>query len=435
MNKKLKTFLIIFSAILLLSVAFYFILPHIMSGITNAFGVKETDDPLHGEATPAASQTPEAAPEKIEHVNTISASIAVAGDIILNQLINEEAKVEGGYDFSPIFGDVKGVIESADFAVCSLMTTFNSSGTFSSFPKSVSPPQITTALAGCGFDLVNTANKHSMDSFYDGLIYTIDRVEEAGLVNIGTYRSPEERNINGGAVIRDINGINVAFTSYTMDSSGIPIAGFEHALNICISDYLSDGERINYELIQRDMSRIKESGAEFIVAMVSWEDEFSKEVSKLQREVADYLILQGADVVVGSGTKVPQLIEKRTVSLEDGSKRQGMVAYSMGNLFYFEDGELTDISAILHLIVTKDTDSGQVWLSDLLYTPIKMLNLSKYGISDQGWNHRLFNIDSIIASYENKTQAEFISEDIVSDFRSALSKIVDILGKNYYINK
>lgn len=44
--------------------------------------------------------------------------------------------------------------------------------------------------------------------------------------------------------------------------------------------------------------------------MISWDDEFSKEVSKLQRELVDYMILQGADLVVGSGTKVPQLIEK-----------------------------------------------------------------------------------------------------------------------------
>lgn len=435
MNKKLKTFLIIFSLVLILSIVLYFTLPLIVSGITSALSVKETDSPLQEETATTVSKTPEVEPEKVEHVNTVSAGIAVAGDIILNQLINEEAKVEGGYDFSPIFGDVKGIIESADFAVCSLMTTFNSSGTYSSFPKSVSPPHIASALAGCGFDLVSTANKHSMDSFYDGLIYTINRVEEAGLAHIGTYRSPNERNINGGAVIRDINGISVAFTAYTMDSSGIPITGFEHALNICISDYLSDGIRINYELIQSDMSRIKESGAEFIVIIVSWEDEFSKEVSRLQRELVDYLILQGADVVVGSGTKVPQLIEKRTVTLEDGSKRQGMVAYSLGNLFYFEDGELTDISAILNLRVTKDTDTGQVWLSELTFTPIKMLNLNKYGISDQGWNHRLFNIDSLIDSYENKTHPEFIDEEIVSDFRNALDKIIDILGKNYYINK
>lgn len=435
MNKKLKTTLIILCIVFILAIVLYFTLPIILSDIVNHIDSKKTDESLQGEQTVSTSQTPEPATNKAEYVNTVSARIAVAGDVILNQLIFEEAKTEGGYDFSPIFGDIKGIIESADFAVCSLMTTFNSSGTYSSFPKSVSPPQIASALAACGFDLVNTANKHSMDSFYDGLIYTIDRVAEAGLAHIGTYRSPDERNSTGGAVIRDINGINAAFTAYTMGSSHIPVSGFEYALNICVTDYLSDGKKINYELIQSDFSRIKESGAEFIVVMISWDDEFSKEVSKLQRELVDYLILQGADLVVGSGTKVPQLIEKRTVTLEDGSNRQGMVAYSMGNMLYFEDGELTDLSAILNLQITKDTDSGQVWLSELTYTPIKMLNLSKYGIANQGWNHRLFIIDDFISSYENGTQFEFIGEDIVSDFRNALAKVMDIFGKNFYINK
>lgn len=435
MNKKLKTFLIVFSIVLLLAIVLYFTFPLIISSIENAYNAKIAEENPQGEAAPAVSQTPEEEPENVEHINTISAGIAFAGDVILNQLINEEAKVEDGYDFAPIFGDVRALIESADFSACSLMTTFNSGGVYSSFPKSVSPPHIASSLAACGFDLLNLASRHSMDSFYDGLVYTINKVEESVLAHIGTYRSADEKNANGGAVIRDINGINIAFTSYTTGSSYVPISGFEYALNVCVSDYLSEGERINYELIQSDMSRIKESGAEFIVVMVSWDDEFSKEVSRLQRELVDYLIMQGADVVVGSGTKVPQLIEKRSVTLEDGSKRQGMVAYSLGNLLYFEEGELTDISAILNLNVTKDTDTGEIWLSELSYTPIKMLSLSKYGIEGQGWNHRLFNIDAFLGSYENKTQPEFASEEIAGDFRNALSQVVEIMGNNYYINK
>lgn len=435
MNKKLKTVLIILALIIILAIAFYLTLPLILSGVVKSLKPAEPDDALQASALTEAIPTPDAVPEKAEHVNTVNARIVAAGDVVLNQLINEESKSEGGYDFSPVFVEIKDIVEPADYAVCYLVTTFNSSESYSSFPKSVSPPQILSALSGCGFDLVSTANRHAMDSFYDGLIYTIDKIDEAGLAHVGTYRSQEERNANSGAFIKDINGINVGFTAYTTDSSDVPITGFEHALNICTTDYLSGSEKINYEQIKNDLSHIKESGAEYIAVMVSWGDDFSKEVSKLQRELADYLISQGADLIIGSGTKIPQLIEKRTVELEDGSKKQGIAVYSIGNLCYFEDGDLTDISSIVNIVVTKDTDSGQVWLSELSYTPIKMLSLSRYGISDQGWNHRIFDIEATVELYENNSSYGFMNEEIYSDFKSSLSKAIDAFGKNYYKNK
>ena len=62
-----------------------------------------------------------------------------------------------------------------------------------------------------------TANTHSLDLGWDGVVGTLDRLDDAGLAHVGTYRSQEERNT---PVIADIRGIKVAFLNYTASVDG-----------------------------------------------------------------------------------------------------------------------------------------------------------------------------------------------------------------------
>ncbi len=72
-----------------------------------------------------------------------------------------------------------------------------------------------------GFDLVLTANNHSLDKGWAGVRRTLDVLDEAGLAHVGTSRT------QGGGQrycrVADVGGISVAFLGYTYGTNGIPL--------------------------------------------------------------------------------------------------------------------------------------------------------------------------------------------------------------------
>jgi poly-gamma-glutamate capsule biosynthesis protein CapA/YwtB (metallophosphatase superfamily) len=75
------------------------------------------------------------------------------------------ARVEkDSFNFNPVYRYVKDIISSADFAFGNLetVTAGNKKG-YSGYPFFNSPDQFITALKYAGFDLLTTANNHSLD--------------------------------------------------------------------------------------------------------------------------------------------------------------------------------------------------------------------------------------------------------------------------------
>ena len=381
--------------------------------------------------TPEPTAAPTASPEPtltLEPEETVSASIAVGGDVVMHTGLNTEAKTETTYDYTPIFGIVTDEIASADYSVCTLVTTFDTGADYSSFPLFKSPHALADSLAGVGFDLVNTATSHAMDSYKTGLDNTLDVLDSAGLDHVGTYRTSEERDAANGITMVDINGISVAFMAYTCDTNGIPVTGFEHAVNCCTTDYLSGQSRIDYDLLAADMAAARESGADIIFVFMSWGGEFETAPSEMQNDLADYLFEQGADVIIGGHTRVPQPMEMREVTDIAGDTKTGYICYSLGNLISCQNDIYTNISAIVNIELTKGADSGKAWVSQVTYEPIYMVDLYDYGIDDYGWHYRLANLHAAIDAYDSGEPWAFMTGEIYVDMVSALEDLHGFFG-------
>jgi poly-gamma-glutamate synthesis protein (capsule biosynthesis protein) len=374
-------------------------------------------------ATPIPTQTPEPTPEETE-----SATIAVGGDVVMHTGLNTEAQTGDTYDYKPIFGTIADDIAGADYAVCSLVTTFSGGTDYSSYPLFRSPDSLAASLAGVGFDLVNTATSHAVDSYKAGIDNTLDVLDSAGLAHVGTYRTQAERDAAHGITTVALNGISVAFLSYTCDTNQIPVAGFEYAVNCCTTDYLSGAATVNYDLIAEDMSAARESGADIIFVFMSWGDEFETAPSDLQNELADYLFKQGADVIVGGHTRVPQPMETREVTDVDGNTKTGYICYSLGNLISCQNDAYTNISAIMNITLSKGVDSGNAWVSDVSYKPIYMVDLYDYSINDYGWHYRLADLHAAIDAYDAGQPWAFMTGEIYSDMVTALDDLHTFFG-------
>ncbi len=83
------------------------------------------------------------------------------------------------YDFSYVFDDVKTYLTSADITVGNLETTFaGKAATYSGYPNFNTPEQLATDLVELGFDVVSTANNHSLDKRYAGLEGTLNELDK-----------------------------------------------------------------------------------------------------------------------------------------------------------------------------------------------------------------------------------------------------------------
>ena len=87
-----------------------------------------------------------------------------------------------------------------------------------------------------------------------------------------------------------------------------------------------------------------------------WGYEYHTKQSKEQERLANLLFTNGVDVILGSHPHVLQPMEKRTITLDDGSTKDCFVIYSLGNFMADQKAKYTRNSAILQLQITKDIE-------------------------------------------------------------------------------
>ena len=424
MNKRFKILLIAVAAVIVLVIGAVIIAAVSRGGQDEP---QESDTPAAESAQPSAeaSEAPESTPTP-EHVNTISSTLAVGGDIVMHTGLNAEAQTSDGYDYTPIFGVLGDYISAADYAVCSLVTTLSGSGPYTAYPLFKSPSSLASSIAAVGFDLVNTATSHAVDSYKDGIDLTLESLESAGLSHVGTYRSEEERSA-GNYTVANVGGVSVAFLAYTCDTNDIPVAGFEYAVSVCTEDYLGDGLTVDYELMQSDLAAAGEA-ADIVFVFMSWGDEFATQPNDQQIEIADFLFENGADIIVGGKCRVPQAMELREVTDSDGNRRTGFICYSLGNFLSCQNDAYTDISSILNIELMKDTDTGEAWIENVSYRPIFMADLYDYDINDYGWHCRMVDLHAALDSYESGEPWNFITDEVYSDMAAGLEALYEFYG-------
>lgn len=252
-------------------------------------------------------------------VETVTASLAVTGDIMVHSYQYEEAydRSTGKYDFMHNFTDMKKYFDSADYSIGNFETVLAGEDVgISDYPCFNTPDSFLDSLEYSGIDFVTTANNHCMDKGTDGLLRTIDKLDEYGFDHTGTYKDEESRN---EVFVKDINGITFAFLSYTYGTNGIPV---KNPWNVNILDE---------ELIKSDIEKAKELNPDFIVVLPHMGVEYEIYPREEFKEWADFMFNCGADIILASHPHVLQPMEVREITKDDGSTRNGFIIYSLGN--------------------------------------------------------------------------------------------------------
>lgn len=375
-----------------------------------------------------ASEPPEAT-EPVVQPNIVS-TLAVCGDAMSHMPQTRDAydSQAGAYDYKPMIRFAKPWIEQADYAVVNLETTFAGGPDYSGFPAFNTPDALGDALKDAGFDLVSTANNHCLDRGYDGMVRTLDVLDNLGLAHVGTYRSAEERAAQNGVHVADVGGIKVAFLSYTYGTNGIPVSkSHPDTVNILHTDYMSDAQVLDTARIADDLAAAEALSPDLIAVIVHWGVEYQTTQNEHQEEIADFLFDHGADVILGSHPHVLQPMETRTLTDRDGTTHTGFVCWSLGNFISSQNDEYTDTTVVLNLELTKNPNTGVTDVTKVGYVPLYMLDREQ---EVGGERFTLLDAHRGIAEYASGDNS-YISASTEKKLQKCVSDCHKILGAEY----
>ena len=340
--------------------------------------------------------------------------MAVIGDVMSHStnFKNAYSSTTKDYDFSNVFKNIKSYISDADIAIGNLETTFaGSQRGYSGYPTFNTPDELATNLKDLGIDVLSTANNHCMDKGYTGLSRTLDVLDKVKIDHTGTSRDEDEQNT---ILIKDVSGIKIAFLSYTYGTNGITVP----------SDKKYSVNMIDKELIKKHITAAKEQDVDLICVNMHWGIEYMLKQNKEQESLANFLFENGVDCIFGSHPHVLEPMEKRTVTLEDGTTKDGFVIYSLGNFMSGQIYANTKSTVILDVQITKNKDD-KISIDSVNYTPIYLYD--KGTSAKTRTRYTLYDLEKSISDYENGNSS--ISKTLYNTFKTELKNIRNTVGK------
>lgn len=247
------------------------------------------------------------------------ADLLFVGDAMQHQAQLDRARELGGgkgYDWNECYSLIAPDITAADYAVCNLEVPLGGGPDYSGYPCFSAPDNYALALKDAGFDMFLTANNHCLDRGDKGARATLMALDRLGVDHIGTYADSLQRT-RLVPFIKDIKGFKVGFLNYTYGTNGIePRDGIEVSM-------------IDRDRMAREIKATRKAGAEIVVVAVHWGVEYVLLPGQAQQDLAQFLVDQGVDMVIGGH---PHVIQPMEVVRNEAENKDVLVVYSLGNL-------------------------------------------------------------------------------------------------------
>ena len=342
----------------------------------------------------------------------VSFTMCAIGDVMCHntQYWDAYQKETDDYDFSYVYTDIVKYTKHPDITIANLETSFaGKERGYSNYPTFNSPDELAFSLKGLGVDVLSTAGNHCLDMGFSGLSRTIDVLDEADISHLGTYKTPEERD---KILIKYVKGVKIAFIDYTYGTNGIPLPSDKpYCVNL-----------IDKDLIIKDIQSAKDLNPDIIVACMHWGTEYRTTANDEQKDLADFLFKNGVDIIFGNHPHTLEQMEKRIVTLDDGTSKECFVIYALGNFICDQNAENTRNSIILNLSIIRHSD-GKISIDKATYTPIYMYKNPSLSIRKM----KLIDIETAIEKYENGSDIS-IGQTLYNYLKQQLDKIKSIVG-------
>ena len=302
----------------------------------------DTVPPAMEVESPAVSEEL-AVPEPQPVVTTLRFS--ATGDNLIHAPIYSQAArraAEGeGYSFDYCYANLLDFYAQQDINWINQETLCSKELAPSTYPCFSTPGECAEALYRAGFRVFSLSNNHTYDKGAAGIAATLRFWETMpeDVITTGLWKGEADY---GRIPIQTVDGVKIAYLSYTEHTNGIPTPSSAEATVIYTSQT---------DVMERQI-RLARQQADLVVVSDHWGVEDSHKITQTQRDLAQQLSDWGADVILGTHPHVVQDAEWKTSV--DG--RQTFVAYSLGNFLSTQSKPDQLIGSILTLELNKTTD-------------------------------------------------------------------------------
>ena len=274
-------------------------------------------------------------------------TLLFAGDLMSHKPQITAALKNGKYDFEEVFRFVKPIVSEPDIAIANFETTL-AGAPYSGYPCFCVPDEYLYAVKDAGFDVLLTANNHSVDRGAKGIKMTIEKMDSLKIPHLGTYVNQEDRDKKYPYLLEK-NGFKLALLVYTYDTNGIPVPK-PNIVNL-----------IDRKQIEQDIEKAKAMQPDAIIAFMHWGIEYALRENAEQRSLTQFLLDKGVTHVIGGHPHVVEPLEVRTDSLGD----KHLVVYSLGNYVSNQSKPNTDGGLMVNMTLTKE--NGKTRMTDCSY--------------------------------------------------------------------
>ena len=268
-------------------------------------------------------------------IGTDTTSVIFIGDVMMHIAQIEKARSVRGYEFDSYFKNISSLLQSADIAVANMEFTL-AGKPYSGYPSFSAPESYPDYAVKGGVDVFLTANNHILDKGKEGAERTMShyrRMEAANKIKYtGCYIDSADFEKRYPLIIRH-GGMVIALINFT------------YGTNLSVPGEFPKVSRMRHDEISEAIQRAKDSKADFIIALPHWGTEYVLTHSPLQKALADRMIGEGVDAVIGTHPHVVQ----------DTSFKNGVpIAYSLGNAISNMSAPNTRLEMAVRLRMTKD---------------------------------------------------------------------------------
>lgn len=266
--------------------------------------------------------------------DTARVSLLFVGDVMQHdsQIRAAYDPISKSYDYSACFQYIKPVIQSADVAIANLEVTL-AGPPYKGYPQFSAPDQLAEELKASGFDVLVTANNHSLDRRRKGLERTIDVLDTLNIPHTGTFKDSVSREVLYPLVFEK-NGFRFSLLNYTYGTNGIPVTK-PNIVNL-----------IDTVQIKTDLAKARAQETDAIIVFMHWGAEYQDTPNRSQRQIAQLCFDNGAMLVIGAHPHVVQPMERDTL-------KNTLVAYSLGNFVSGQQSRYRDGGAMLWVELEK----------------------------------------------------------------------------------
>ena len=283
--------------------------------------------------------------EEISDTVAIDTSITLifAGDMMshmpqVKAAYNPQSK---RHEYVHWFQFLKDTIATADFAIANLETPL-AGEPFSGYPMFSAPDAFAEDLKKVGFDILVTANNHTVDKGKKGIERTLNILDSLNILHTGSFRNEQEHDSMTPLMIES-KGVKIALLSYTYGTNGISVPK-PNIVNL-----------INHAQMEKDIQKARSLGAHIVIPIIHWGIEYQNHEHPSQVKTAEFLASKGVDAIIGMHPHVVQPI--KYVKRNNDSIP---VAYSLGNVVSNQRERFKDGGLFVNLTITRVNDTPRI---------------------------------------------------------------------------